>query len=242
LKRLNVNDLRLLSDSGLVAISKGCLHLQSIRLCYCDKLTYVGVAAIISGCAKLESIHMDGSFREIKPPTAMVDFTGDYPSLECFHANHCDHTDGSLIATVKCCKNLTQIYVSHSTKLTDYGVEAIVKGCPLLEHLQMSGCKLITDNSLFHIAENSLFLTHLDVNCCLLLTDAGFSGLLVCCVRLRFLGLAKCALLTDITLIAIGANCKQLAYIDAKGCDFTKEAMCDIRKLLPRLLPCTYMM
>jgi hypothetical protein len=235
---LNLRELRLLSDRGLMAISKGCHELKTINLnCFPTKVTCAGIDAIVDCCAKLEVIIIWHRSNGSSGPVS-IHFTKDCPNLKSISLSRCDNTDKSLIALAEHCTNLLRICISSSVNVTDCGVEAIVKGCQQLTHLSVGNCKLITDKSLFHIAAHCSCLLHLDLNYCSLLTDTGLSAILVRCGLLKFLGVSACALLTDHTLIEIGTNCSKLTFLDVRHCNFTQMEVANTKKQLPKLFLC----
>ncbi|CAI9115579.1 OLC1v1016512C1 [Oldenlandia corymbosa var. corymbosa] len=151
------------------------------------------------------------------------------------------------------CRDLQDLDLSKSFKLTDYSLYALAHGFPNLVRLNISGCSAFSDSALAYLARFCRKLKFLNLCGCVRgatdtalkalgyycnqlqsvnlgwcekIGDAGVTSLANGCPNLRALDLCGCVLITDESVIALATNCPHLRSLGLYYCqNITDRAM-----------------
>ncbi|KAH6782593.1 F-box/RNI-like superfamily protein [Perilla frutescens var. hirtella] len=105
-------------------------------------------------------------------------------------------------------------------QLQDDGVEKIAAHCRELQELDLSKSFRLTDRSLYALAHGCPELVKLNISGCPAFSDTALGYLTGFCRKLKFLNLCGCVrTATDRALKAIGYNCHQLQSLNLGWCD-----------------------
>eukprot|EP00268_Persea_americana_P067304 TRINITY_DN9249_c0_g1_i1.p1 TRINITY_DN9249_c0_g1~~TRINITY_DN9249_c0_g1_i1.p1 ORF type:complete len:365 (-),score=53.04 TRINITY_DN9249_c0_g1_i1:69-1163(-) len=153
--------------------------------------------------------------------------------------------DDAVMAVASNCRDLHDLDLSQSRKLSDLSLYALAHGCPCLTKLNISGCssfsdaalayltsvcrnlkslnlcgcvKTATDIALQAIAHNCSQLQSLNLGWCEGVSDKGVISLAFGCPDLRILDLCGCVLITDASVIALSNRCHHLRSLDLYYC------------------------
>ncbi|KAL3845469.1 hypothetical protein ACJIZ3_002872 [Penstemon smallii] len=151
------------------------------------------------------------------------------------------------------CRDLQELDLSKSFRLTDRSLYALARGCPNLVKLNISGCNAFSDSALGYLtgfcrklkllnlcgcvkAASDRALKAIGYNCdqmqilnlgwCDRVSDEGVKSLAYGCPDLRALDLCGCFLITDESIIALANNCHHLRSLGLYYCqNITDRAM-----------------
>ena len=110
-------------------------------------------------------------------------------------------TDISIVTIAENCKKLTKIFLSGCSQLTDVSILALAKYCPELEEIGWSGCRCISDIAVLAIGTLR---------------------------NVRELFLPGNRIITDVSINAISNGCKKLVKLHVSGCNITDDAIRNI--------------
>ncbi|KAK9080741.1 hypothetical protein SSX86_000499 [Deinandra increscens subsp. villosa] len=143
------------------------------------------------------------------------------------------------------CRDLEDLDLSKSFKLSDRSLYALAHGCQKLVKLNISGCSSFSDNALAYLssccrklkilnlcgcvkAASDKALKAIGCNCgqlqslnlgwCEEVGDAGVMSLAYGCHDLRSLDLCGCVLITDESVIALANNCQNIRSLGLYYC------------------------
>lgn len=106
----NMDDIFDIKDAGIVGLTQGCGHLQSIIIKVCYKLTGASLASIGERCRELTSI--DISFNSTMIDVGIASLTKGCSHLLRIIIQYCNQlTDSSLAAIGERCMELISIYM-----------------------------------------------------------------------------------------------------------------------------------
>lgn len=137
-----------MSDETLKFVASRCPNLESIELCYREKLTVVtdfGILHLATSCKNLKKINFGGSlFTNI----SLLALALHCPLLEKLHIHGCDNfTDEIVNELTNRCRQLQELHISNCQSLTDKTIEFISQNCIALQELYIYECEKITHAS-----------------------------------------------------------------------------------------------
>lgn len=183
LEHLNLSNCNEVSDVGLWAIAKHCIHLRGLILHKCHKITSVGIRSLALRCIDLKSI--DVSFCDLLDDTALTVIAGGTWHIEELNFSYCTKVSDNGLARVAqglgpyltkldftgCpqigefgdrglkeisyyCHSLTELVITQAKRVEDSGIHCLTEGCNKMQTLVISGCDTLTKKSLKSISEN----------------------------------------------------------------------------------------
>ncbi|TPX39885.1 hypothetical protein SeMB42_g06200 [Synchytrium endobioticum] len=156
LKVLNVSHCPLISDHGLVHLSKGhsISEFQFLKISNCPQVSDAGLIPLIAQAKELNTL-------EVANCRHLTDNVVNTLAMSCPYIRHldleeCIHiTDAALhsIAMNLGAMSMEVIVLSFCDAITDDGAMALLRGCPNLEKLEVDNCSRITDQLLCAIGD-----------------------------------------------------------------------------------------
>ncbi|PKI54456.1 F-box protein SKP2A-like [Punica granatum] len=136
-------------------------------------------------------------------------------------------TDRSLYALAHGCPNLLKLNISGCSAFSDDALEYLTNFCRKLKILNLCGCvKAASDKALLAIGRNCSQLQSLNLGWCEDVGDAGVMSLAFGCPNLRVLDLCGCVCITDDSVIALANGCPHLTSLGLYYCqNITDRAM-----------------
>jgi len=115
LRSLNLKLCPLISDDGIIALSRGCPKLTTVRL-QRGNISDAGILSLTSNCKMLRTIEI-----------------GALPSL----------TDSAMNQIAEYCKELTSFTLFNCDRVSFAGLRFVLRGCLALENVELWGCAKI---------------------------------------------------------------------------------------------------
>lgn len=187
LQGLNLANLKLLSEGGLIAAFRSCPRLRRLNLHGCQA-TDAMIDVLTSYCPELEQLHLSS------------------PNL--FRGNLA-LTDAGIHFIATRLLKLQQLNLQGSSQLTDAALPLLIANLAQLERLNLGGCVRMSDRAVKCITQQSLpahatpfesKLTHLSLFQLGHLTDASVEAIAQYLPSLQHLDLHSCGSLTDAAL------------------------------------------
>lgn len=130
-RRVNIISLKVLresivSDYGLIGLSKHCTSLQSLDISGCNEITDIGIMEVAKSCTSLRSLDISGCHK----------ITGI-----------------GIMEVATSCTSLLSLDIRYN-KITDNGITLIAKSWTNLQSLDLSNCRNITDTGLTELAKS----------------------------------------------------------------------------------------
>ncbi|KAK9811566.1 hypothetical protein WJX72_006030 [[Myrmecia] bisecta] len=169
---------------GDLELLQGC-DLQVLNLNACQRLTDVGIAALVEQCPNLASVSL-------------------YWNLNV--------TNLVLFALAATCPQLTHLNLSGCKRITDDGIRTVAKSCPRLMHVDLTRCLDVTDAGYICLARHCPELQELRMYACSGITDKAvqsFQSL----SQLMLIDLCGAALITDASLEVL-SHCPNLVSVN----------------------------
>ncbi|KAL7155780.1 hypothetical protein ABFS83_03G099300 [Erythranthe nasuta] len=139
----------------------------------------------------------------------------------------CRLTDSSLYALARGCPNLVKLNISGCSAFSDSALGYLTGFCRKLKFLNLCGCvRAATDRALKAIGYNCNEMQYLNLGWCDRIGDEGVKSLAYGCPDLRALDLCGCVLITDESVVALANNCLHLRSLGLYYCqNITDRAM-----------------
>uniref|UniRef100_A0A7S1GSM5 F-box/LRR-repeat protein 15-like leucin rich repeat domain-containing protein n=2 Tax=Hemiselmis andersenii TaxID=464988 RepID=A0A7S1GSM5_HEMAN len=194
LRELDLTGCRLVTDEGCKHL--GILkHLAGLRLELCNKVTDMGVQAVVRGTGP--------SLRELN--------VGDVRQM----------TNISVQIIADHCTNLTSLSIAGNMQATDMDVADVCKKCLGMQSLNLRACRRLTDGCLKPISamlrgqhrRGIPALRALDLGGCGRLTDDALCNMLPLCSSLTLLDLRGCRNLTQRSRDLVDKYCPHMSEL-----------------------------
>ena len=196
---INLRGCDRITDIGLWALSRNCIHLKHLCLSGCDQITHIGLRSLSLRCSVLETLDLK-SCAKVNDLGLRVVASGFY-HLQKLCLEGCETvTDGGVAEIAKCCPNLKVLSLKGCEKISEFGERALVeigKGCSSLIELDLTNCGFITDAGIRAVARGCNALEVLRVSQCVQLTGVAVRALGKGCQKLSSLGFGGLKLLRN---------------------------------------------
>ncbi|KZC07444.1 F-box/LRR-repeat protein 4, partial [Dufourea novaeangliae] len=216
------------TDKTIQMIFKELVHLQTLKISHCDKVSDVGLTGMGAGNHEsVESIQVvykpeitETRLRISLRSRAEEEIVRDADRKREV-MNLCENvsrpldmkTGFSLIRL----KRLRELDLSGCNRITDVSLKHAF-AFPELKILNLSQCQQVTHVGLDYLSRNNPAIEDLNLNQCHNISDIGISYLAQRLHRLKRLLIQGCSQLTDHTLDSIKVYCKSLHYLDTRYC------------------------
>ncbi|CAH2242164.1 jg22877 [Pararge aegeria aegeria] len=228
------------TDTSVQVIFKNQVHLKTLKITYCDKVSDAG----LTGMGKVEAVgNAEGpvmsSYNEMIAPNRI--HLGSRAEEEiirdarrkrdvmrmCENLTMDSYTGYSLGQL----KSLRKLNISGCNRITDVSL-TYAFSFKELKSLDLSRCQQITVDGIQHLVKNCPSIEYLDLTDCYNLKDDAVIEIVKGFKRLQHLYLRGCNQLTNKTLEAIREHCKVLKVLDIQGClNISVELACAIGSL-----------
>ena len=191
-----------MTDEDASSLAAGCPSLTKVQMCYCRKITDVGVMAL----ALSDLTHMDLSGTCISD-AGLTSLAANCPKMVDIKLKGCKGkdpyskeldgvTDVGVASLAASCAKLTHVALD-DTYITDAALISLATGCPGLESVNLDRCnggysdkrKGISDVGVTALANNCKALLHINLNNTAV-TDVGITALAEKCPLLHHFELA----------------------------------------------------
>ena len=130
-------------DTALITLVDNCLHLETIDIFKCSRITDIGLQYIAKKCTHLKSLNIGGYTINV---TAFIEIVKCCPLLSYLWIAETNVTDEELIAIAQHCKYLEKINISSNESLTAEGIFALANHCTNLKIVVISAnCTVVND-------------------------------------------------------------------------------------------------
>ncbi|KZV23164.1 hypothetical protein F511_05003 [Dorcoceras hygrometricum] len=230
--------LRILSrvDDQMVIVASGVCHgwrdaiswgLTRLSLSWCKKNMNNLVLSLVPKFTKLEVLVLRQDSPQLLDDAVetIARYCRDLQELDLSKSFRL--TDRSLYALGHGCPNLLKLNISGCSSFSDSAVGYLSGFCRKLKSLNLCGCvKAASDRALKAIGYNCNNLQSLNLGWCDRVGDEGVKSLAYGCPGLRALDLCGCVLITDESVIALATNCLHLRSLGLYYCqNITDKAM-----------------
>jgi len=228
-----------ITDDGVIAISKCCTNLHTLRLAYLDAVTDVGISHLmhlpelsfltieflrgitiescqsISQCRTLISLKWEGH-QVVINNTFFHGLAKNCGLLEELQLHNCiDVTDEGILDLCRHCPRLTIFSLSRCPKFSDVSLIAMGENCPRLAYLVVGKInKGISDKGIVALSEGCYSLKILDV----------FNGIYSASLTYKPV--------TDIGITALGRNCPNLESLSTQYFHITDASLLQFKCLM----------
>ncbi|XP_076684804.1 uncharacterized protein LOC143377458 isoform X1 [Andrena cerasifolii] len=218
------------TDKTIQMIFKELVHLQTLKISHCDKVSDAGLTGMGAGnneTAESTEVVYEPEFTESKHRISLrsraeqeivrdADRKREVMKLcenisKPFDLRMC--SGFSLIRL----KGLRELDLSACNRITDVSLKHAF-AFPELRILNLSQCQQVTNVGLDYLSRNNPAIEELNLNQCHNISDVGISYLAQRLHRLKRLFIQGCSQLTDHTLSSIKLYCKSLHYLDTRYC------------------------
>ncbi|KAL3840061.1 hypothetical protein ACJIZ3_024652 [Penstemon smallii] len=224
-----VDDRTVIVASGVcngwrIAISSALTHLS---LSWCKKNMNNLVLYLIPKFTKLEVLILRQDTPQLQDDAVEIIAKNCRDLQELDLSKSFKLTDRSLYALARGCPNLVKLNISGCTAFSDTALGYLTGFCRKLKFINLCGCvKSATDRALKAIGYNCNQLQSLNLGWCDHVGDEGVKSLAYGCPDLRGLDLCGCVLITDESVIALANNCHHLRSLGLYYCqNITDRAM-----------------
>ena len=227
LKHANFRGCRRLTTEALLALIKGCPHLDysnfpwGLHLIVTDAVLTL-VADMHSGDRTVNNsglTHANLSHCFNLTDAALIAFVDRFPGLT--HADFSGpcllRTDEVVIELADKCRGLTHANFGGCIKPGDAALMALADKCRGLAHVNFSACK-VTDAAVLELADKCCELTYVNFSGCRSVTGAAIISLAERCPRLTHVNFSMCRV-TDAAVIALAGSCSSMQHAVFTGCD-----------------------
>ncbi|XP_053979327.1 F-box/LRR-repeat protein 14 isoform X1 [Hylaeus anthracinus] len=218
------------TDKTIQMIFKELVHLQTLKINHCDKVSDAGLTGMGAGnhetVENIEIVHepevtetkLRISLRSRAEEEIVRDANRKWKVMKlCENVsrplNLKTFSGFSLIRL----KYLRELDLSGCNKITDVSLKHAF-AFPELRILNLSQCQQVTHIGLDYLSKNNPAIEDLNLNQCHNVSDIGISYLAQRLHRLKRLLIQGCSQLTDHTLDSIRLYCKSLHYLDTRYC------------------------
>jgi F-box/leucine-rich repeat protein 2/20 len=234
LESLVMRGCKLITDGGVIALTKNCYLLRHLDVSWCRSVTDESLRALANHCPHLETLHFNSCQRITD---AGLRILGKLKRLKSLHVALCQQlTDGGVSDFVEATsEHLTDLNLEGCTLLSDAAVRAMTTNCVQLRSLNLSRCYRISNVAMSYLAatqeeveegmvhgENTRrTLTELNCSDCSRISDVGCAALSKC-TQLKKLVLGSCPLVTDIGLEHL-ARASHLESVNFSRCHLLSD-------------------
>ncbi|CAN8292042.1 unnamed protein product [Cochlearia groenlandica] len=227
--------LSLVDDRYVIVASGVCsfwreaisLGLTRLRLSWCNNNMNSLVLSLAPKFVKLQTLIL----RQDKPQ--LEDSAVEAIAHHCRELQELDLSkssklsDVSLYALAHGCPNLTKLNLSGCTSFSDAAIAYLTRFCKKLKVLNLCGCvNAVSDHTLEAIGNNCIQMQSLNLGWCENISDDGVMCLAYGCPDLRTLDLCGCVLITDESVVALADWCVHLRSLGLYYCrSITDRAM-----------------
>ncbi|CAN0856176.1 F-box/LRR-repeat protein 4, partial [Linum grandiflorum] len=210
-------DSEFIQNDGVLAIAKGCPHLNVLKL-QCINVTDEALIAVGKYSSSLEVLALY-SFQRFtdRGLFAIGDGCKKLKNLtlsDCYFLS-----DQGLGSIAKGCKELTHLEVNGCHNIGTIGLEAIGRSCTRLTELALLYCQRIGDNALDAIGKGCKYLEALHLVDCSSIGDDAICSIANGCTNLKKLHIRRCYEVGNKGIIAVGEKCKSLEDLSLRFCD-----------------------
>ena len=179
-----------ITDSAILALSKGCRGLMRLNISWCGRLSDASVIAISLSCQDL----IDLNIAEIYDLTdeSIYKLSDNNRKLESLDISGCIFSEEAMICLFKKCNRLTDVNISFIDGIGDSAISELSLRCPELFRLICIHNEQLSNISLINLSKNCANLTHLNLH-------------------------QSCDNFTHDGVIALSQGCSRLTYLDITG-------------------------
>ncbi len=243
---LNISHCERCDDFILKSISNNCPSMKKLDISFNPIISDVGILEISKGCPNLEDLSMPRKTMPYKITDVALLALGErckgLTRLDLSGNNNL--TNAGLNWLCEGCHAMKILNLHGLNRLDDSGMRCINEGMSLLENLDLTGVNMITDVGLRHIAMGCKHLTRIVLSGVYLLTngmnrDFGLEGLQAFAAEiftLRSLNLNNCFQVAGLALGAVTKSNTSLTELRLAGCQkVDAECLQIVAKNCPRI-------
>eukprot|EP01135_Chromosphaera_perkinsii_P002721 Nk52_evm89s226 gene=Nk52_evmTU89s226 len=218
-----------LSDSSILAISKGCSKLKGVHLSYNDRITHVGVLHLLAYCPQIEHLALrcchlitDVAVQYLGRHSATGTAVTTYGFVFLKHLDlsycHTNIDNESILCIASTCHELQYIDLSGLVNVSSSSMVALAESCPNLKHVDVAGVQKLDDT--FTLCLSSLKnLSYLDIgNCWKIKGSRELKSVAKNCSKLEWLSLRNCIGVTDDAVVEFLLCLSSLKSLNVSGC------------------------
>ena len=218
------------ADKTLDIVATGCPLLSDVNLQFCTNTSDFGLAKLVAGSPLLSSLNIKSCSKITDVGLQSLAESRCCPLLTSLNKMSLPKmSDLRFMKMTVDCRNLTHLFISFCTEITDKCLEALAAGCPLLSKLDISECYQLTDVGITRIVESCHLLIALYIDGCAGVTHGVIMKLATCCPKLEYLDISFCEGVTDYNLERLAFGCPCLDNLYVVGCSQLSDD--GIRKL-----------
>ena len=187
------SDCAVFTNTGLIALSKGCPELTYLHIADATTITDEAVLSVAQYCHKLTSIYIYQNTNITS--TAFSVLLRSNPRVTDIKLRYCSLlNDESIQAIAQYCTNLTTLEINDDYKLLSQGVLTVLStGCKVLTELTISSTA-ISDTTITHLASHCTKLTKISLLACSNVTQQSLTSLLEEGDNLLMISMGSCGL------------------------------------------------
>ncbi|XP_064618492.1 uncharacterized protein LOC135482435 isoform X2 [Lineus longissimus] len=216
----NCGDLTYVNLEEDSKVTGNCFHVMGTKvkklvLNRCGKLDDVAFEKLSKKCA-YELEEMQISECNSVTDTGFKTFAEGLPNLKILHASAMYKVTAFGLSKLGQLKNLTHLYLSHNTGVSDSVLYRISQGCSEIRLLELIGCHQVTDAGMQCVSSLTK-LESLNISYLHQIKDVSLELLAINC-DLKTLALQACSDISNDGLCAIASGCHSLTDLDISGC------------------------
>ncbi|XP_064645831.1 F-box/LRR-repeat protein 7-like [Lineus longissimus] len=219
---IDLSDSKLISSSGIAALTKRCHSLQVLKLSRCYSLSGPAFRSIGENCLSLRKLYFDICY-----PLTDADLNciaQGCSRLTTLSLNHCDSiTDEGVKAVARQCPQLEAINLDHLGKLTYRSLEALSCNCPKLSTVSLMSA-VMNDEGIIHLTQLPK-LSILDVSNITALTKKSVTRIVIRCKQLTKLNICLMRWVDDDMIEVIARNATNLKTLHCVSCNITDNGL-----------------
>ena len=187
------SDCAVFTNTGLIALSKGCPELTYLHIANATTITDEGVISVAQYCHKLTSIYIYKNTNITS--TAFSVLLQSNPRITDINLRHCSViNDESIQAIAQYCPHLTRLEIDDDYKKLSQGILTVLSmGCKALKELTICSTS-ISDTTVSHLATHCTKLTKISILACRNVTQQSLTSLLEEGDNLLMISMGSCAL------------------------------------------------
>ncbi|XP_033331446.2 uncharacterized protein LOC117223330 isoform X1 [Megalopta genalis] len=217
------------TDKTIQMIFKELVHLQTLKISHCDKVSDAGLTGMGAGShERVENVQVvykpefPGARLRISLRSRAEEEIVRDADRKREVMKLCENVSRPLdmnksVFSLNRLKRLRELDLSGCNKITDVSLKHAF-AFPELKILNLSQCQQVTQIGLDYLSKNNPAIEDLNLNACHNISDVGILYLAQRLHRLKRLLIQACSQLTDHTLDSIKLYCKSLHYLDTRYC------------------------